>query len=719
MRKLLCILLALLLVSVTLLTACDTGSTTPSATTTPSANNSSGGNGGGNGSGNQTSDIPSTPPTGYAFHTEGNFRFAYPDLWQYEPVVDRDDVALFTTRAEDEIMMTIYYGNDLFQDMSEEELRDHFSDGAMDVSSVKNIGWETNELGLSVYVISFHSTLQIRPVDYYIFSVTVDEVAYTLVLNDYDGSLAETAEVIFQSMVDLSAAADNGGTEPTPNPNPTPDPNAPTGYKTFPNYNLRFAYPDAWTTDSSANSRDVVINGGSNFRLYLHSSPKTTMFDDLTDDSFRDTYVEGLQQQYGGTIDSATVEYRETDNGLLVAIIMFSITTENAIEGEIWYCVTIDETTHCLILRTAVEDETLFVTIFNSLTATDGPNVSNGSESDPGTSTKPEGTDPGTSTKPEGTDPGPSTKPEDSNPEGTDPGKKGYSYYTDGDLQILIPVSWNPKELQDKQGNNLQIQTGDNIQVFQNLSAQTFETLMSDYLGSEYTLLNVKSALMENANGIDVNCFTYLIIYNQMTMRQYLYAFQLNDTPYVLILTQVAPDEEYAELLFDSIENLNPETSKPSDNIGTQTKETYNLSFHYPSDWSEEYESLVSASKYSNIDFTAGVKTDLFSTMTEDFFMEHLAPMLTSENDIEISKVFVKHETNPNGLLVSAIYLDLEIYGMNAQQIWFSVTIGETTHLITLTAIFDSTEEIEHTLFNSFTAINGPEYVGDNTWELE
>lgn len=408
MKKILSILLVLLMLCSVALTACDTGSSDTSAASSSSSsngdsNNGGGGNGGGGGGGNK----PDTPTAGYSFKTIDNrLRIEYPSTWEDQT----EDEAFCCMETASFSILSVYADDDPYwydfefnENFDESDLLESFQQ--YDSMEFKKLERLNNANGVTVNTISFSYQMN-QTMIMYLFEVKIDEIYYEIQLMMPEGNDI-IAQTVFDSITDVSTApgSGNGG---------DPELIVPTGYKTFTNYNLRFAYPDAWTTDSSANSRDVVINGGSNFRLYLHSSPKTTMFDGLTDDIFRDTYVENLETQYGGTIDSATVEYRENDNGLLVASIMFSITTENAIEGEIWYCVTIDETTHCLILRTAVEDETLFVTIFNSLTATDGPNVSNGSESDPGASTKPEGTDPGTSTKPEGTDPGTSTTP--SNP---------------------------------------------------------------------------------------------------------------------------------------------------------------------------------------------------------------------------------------------------------------------------------------------------------------
>lgn len=419
MKKILSILLALLMLCSVALTACDLENTASSTNSTQSSNNSSnGGNGGGSGDGdNKTPEIPSQPSAGYSFKIVGDLRFEYPSNW--EDLSNAESIYLHNPDAFSHIIVEIGEAASFWTELTPQDFESE--EPPTNGAHIETFVCRENQHSISVNIAT--CTLNATDAKMFVLATTINNVSYAIKLNvnEKEFSLAET---IFNSIVNLNPPEGEG--------DKTPDANAPAGYKPFTNYNLRFAYPDAWTTDSSANSRDVVINGGSNFRLYLHSSPKTTMFDGLTDDTFRDTYVENLETQYGGTIDSATVEYRENDNGLLVAIIMFSITTENAIEGEIWYCVTIDETTHCLILRTAVEDETLFQTIFNSLTATDGPNVSNGSESNPGTSTKPEGSDPGTSTKPEGSDPGTSTNPSNKEQEIYQEAK---DFYKEGDYE--------------------------------------------------------------------------------------------------------------------------------------------------------------------------------------------------------------------------------------------------------------------------------------------
>ena len=409
MKKYLSILLVLLMLCSVFLTACDTEDTASTTSSTQSSDNSSNGgsnNGGGNGDGGKKDpEIPSKPPVGYTFFTINDLRFAYPQNW----TVGTDDDGETEISGDGNNMQISYdQGAAVFQNITAEE---YYSILAPIIEAegitVSNVTAEKreNSLGLEINVIIADLSYQGISMKQVTYATTLNNNAYAIILTLLEEN-ADLEEKIFDSMVNLNPTEDEGNTPP--------DPNAPAGYKTFTNYNLRFAYPDTWTTSAVANTRGATFEGGL-YRLDLTSGDLTTMFSSLTTESFRENMVPGLEEQLEGTIADEYVEQVRNENGLTVTLVSFSITDADMSGWMIWYCVDIDQSTHCLMLTTVTENEELIMTIFNSLTAVDGPNVSTGSESDSGTSTKPGDTsDSGTSSKPEGADPGTSTTP--SNP---------------------------------------------------------------------------------------------------------------------------------------------------------------------------------------------------------------------------------------------------------------------------------------------------------------
>lgn len=174
----------------------------------------------------------------------------------------------------------------------------------------------------------------------------------------------------------------------------------PEGYTTFENFNVSFAYPSDWVTkDTAGSSRTATfVSPDNTAQLAMQSGPKTTMFEEMTLESFNRDYAPHM----GGTVENVSVESKENGNGLTVKLISFSATNETMTAWQIWYAVTIDETTHVLMLTVENEDEELFENIFNSIKATDGENYSSESSSSGNTNVtnKPSEDTPSSSTPP-------------------------------------------------------------------------------------------------------------------------------------------------------------------------------------------------------------------------------------------------------------------------------------------------------------------------------
>ena len=438
MKKILSILLALLMLCSVFLTACDlekeASSTTSSTQSSGSSSNGGSNNGGGNGDGgDKDPEIPSKPPVGYTFFTMNDLRFAYPQTWTVGS--DDDGETEISDEAGNNISMAYDQDAMIFQNITADEywtlLAPMLEAEGITVSNVTAQKRE-NSLGLEINVIIADLSYQGISMKQVTYATTLNNNAYAIILTLLEEN-AELEEKVFDSMVNLNPSEDE-----TP---VTPDPNAPAGYKTFTNYNLRFAYPEDWTTSAVANTRGATFEGGL-YMLNLSSGPLTPMFSSLTTESFRENMVPYLEMELEGTIADEYVEQVRNENGLTVTLVSFSITDEDMTGWQIWYCVDIDQSTHCLMLTAVVENEELFMEILDSITAVDGPNVSNGSESEstPGTSTKP-GDDssqtkpnPGTSATPDETDPNPGTSTNPSNKE-QEIYQEAKSFYKKGDYE--------------------------------------------------------------------------------------------------------------------------------------------------------------------------------------------------------------------------------------------------------------------------------------------
>lgn len=366
MKKTLLILLALLLAASMLLTAC-VPSDDANETETTAENGDENGDGDGDGGktpSTPTPTIPSTPPAGYLFHTEDDLRFAYPNHWTVG--VDEDGSTEISDEQGNSISVAVGSSAAIFQDITADLYRDLISSSlesemGMDVSN-ETAEKRQNSLGLTVNVISVSIVYESIPMKQITYAATLNGTPYAIVLTlvSQNDALEET---LFQSIVNL-------------NPKPTTqDPNAPAGYKTVTNYNLRFAVPSNWTTDSTLPAKNATFMGDL-YNLALKSGSKTSTFSDMTTQIFIDTMVPDLEADLEGTISNVLVEHKTNAKGLLVTVISYKISSDGISGWQYYYAVTIDQSTHLMILTLVADNADLRTTIFNSITQVSGSNVS-------------------------------------------------------------------------------------------------------------------------------------------------------------------------------------------------------------------------------------------------------------------------------------------------------------------------------------------------------
>lgn len=381
MKKTVSVFLAFVLVFCMLLTACDDQTDNPQQGTNPPTQSSQGGGesggggssgGGGGGSSNpsnpSTPSIPSTPPTGYLFYTLGDLRFAYPDTW--EIITEGEDTEISDEATGNNIELTSGSAAQVFQNMTAAEYQNTVS-SMLESQYDWDVSDETaekkqNDLGLTINVITVTITIDTVSLKQVTYAATVNDVPYAIVL-----TLAEQndalEEKLFDSMVNINP------TTPTPDGGNPQDPQAPVGYTTFTNYNLRFAYPSDWTTTDTAPTRSATFTNGMS-SLTLQTGTQTTMFEEMTLDSFQRDYVADLEAGMGGTLSNASVTHQRNNNNLNVTRVSYSVTTSGMTLYQYWFCVTVDQTTHWLMLTLASEDTTMVSTILHSIEATNGDN---------------------------------------------------------------------------------------------------------------------------------------------------------------------------------------------------------------------------------------------------------------------------------------------------------------------------------------------------------
>ncbi len=190
-----------------------------------------------------------------------------------------------------------------------------------------------------------------------------------------------------------------------------------------------------------------------------------------------------------------------------------------------------------------------------------------------------------------------------------------------------------------------------------------------------------------------------------------------------------ATEETTTETPSDANGNGDPNHNENIDDSNTpiistelKTCDTYNLRFAYPTHWQEDFYGMLfwpADNPELVLEITSGVKTDYFSTMTEESFREALLRMMEKlEVNVTISNVSVETTVNDNGLTITTIDCTIIRDGTESRMVLFATTIDQTTHLIQLSHNPDQLEDLIEPIFNSLEAIDSENYEGEDQWNI-
>lgn len=294
------------------------------------------------------------PPTGYRFHTRNDLRFVYPSFWHektlrnpskndYINIIEGYSAALYTE-------MTIAQFDAMIGDMMQES---GFSTENVVIEKRQNAN------GISVNYISYSlkasdGTLHAQQ---HLFAFTLNRTAYAMILSLTTPD-SVTAQTIFDSIKNV---------------NPSDTSPAAGETKAYDHLNLRFSYPAVWGVEESF--QQITFYQGTQ-SISISSSEKTTEFDDMTEETFQNEYVPALEQNLGATIYETSIKRFESSEGLTGRIFQYAFLYYGWNFQQIIYVVTVDQTTHTIVITASTEEEitSLSRMIAESITAIEGPN---------------------------------------------------------------------------------------------------------------------------------------------------------------------------------------------------------------------------------------------------------------------------------------------------------------------------------------------------------
>ncbi|MBO5938274.1 MAG: hypothetical protein J6Q82_02090 [Clostridia bacterium] len=168
-------------------------------------------------------------------------------------------------------------------------------------------------------------------------------------------------------------------------------------------------------------------------------------------------------------------------------------------------------------------------------------------------------------------------------------------------------------------------------------------------------------------------------------------------------------------------ENID-DSNTPTISTELKTCDIYNLRFAYPAHWEEDFYGMLfwpADNPELVLEVTSGVKTDYYSTMTEESFREALLRAMEKlEISVPISNVSVETTVNDHGLTITVIDCTIIRDGSESRMVLFATTIDQTTHLIQLSHNPDQLEDLIEPIFHSMEAIDGENYEGEDNWNI-
>ncbi len=289
---------------------------------------------------------PNAAPRGYRFYTKDDLRFLYPAGWDADTLTDPE--------TSESIKVNQGYSAAYFTEM-DQDLFDEIIGKEMQSAgfSVENLVIEDlqNTNGIDIHTITYSLSAEgyDKILQQHIFAFTLNGTAYALALtmNTQDGVLAQK---IFDSIENL-------------HPSPTPAQGATSRHL---HLNLQFCYPARWGVDYQSNQ--TYLYQGKN-SIALSSRSKNTIFETMTQEEFERDHLPTLEQELGVPISDASLGGFTTQEGLVVATVQYSFELYGITFQQLLYIVTVDQTTHMLIL-TATSQEAI-----NELNQIVGPSL--------------------------------------------------------------------------------------------------------------------------------------------------------------------------------------------------------------------------------------------------------------------------------------------------------------------------------------------------------
>lgn len=294
------------------------------------------------------------PPEGYRFYTVEDLRFLYPSSWNQNTLTDPE--------TNDDINVIGGYSASIYTEMNEAQfdaiVASRLEEQGFTVSNLQ-IGQRKQANGISVRVITYSlsSDTSNATIQQQIFGFVLNRTAYAMVL-----TLSNTNDPLAQTVLDSIK-----------NINPEKDPPEEGTTRAYDHLNLRFHVPATWGYAQSLN-QNLFYRGTSS--ISISSEEKNTTFDTITLEEFQSEYVPLLEQDIGSPLQNVSLTRFVTPSNLHITSILYSFRQYNTDFHQLIYVVTVDQTTHTIVMTalTGGEIVELDALISESITAISGPN---------------------------------------------------------------------------------------------------------------------------------------------------------------------------------------------------------------------------------------------------------------------------------------------------------------------------------------------------------
>ena len=375
MRKVLSFALCLILLAGILLVSCDNGTTaatskdtsaTTAKETTASTSSETTANTSIETTANTSIETTATAPEGYKLFSDGYISFAYPENWSKT----EGSVTLIQNNSTGNNITVVYEAKtDYYEDLTvtkfNSELKPVYEAMGLSISDT-SVKHKTNSNDVKITRLSFTTVAAGKSMKQTVLIFTVADRTYSVTITEVVSNTA-----VINTAFDSITALRSGTNEPSKDPSSeTSDTNLPNGYKLFSNEYISFIRPYSDDWDESENDTSALfMNQRTGNMINVVYEPKTTYYDNMTEERFNHQLKPYYENISGCEILSVDIDYVSNDNGLNITRFVMPTKSPDFSMIETMFIVTVSDRTYVITIWEIEDEPDLVTNVFNSLTA--------------------------------------------------------------------------------------------------------------------------------------------------------------------------------------------------------------------------------------------------------------------------------------------------------------------------------------------------------------